>query len=91
MDTTLKKLKLVNEQELTRLIEKQIRQYDPGLKVLANIQHEMDTIMEREDLLPEEKLALYKSAQLRFAKIKPILSSDNSSINQLPAPTHEPV
>ncbi|KAF0144314.1 MAG: hypothetical protein FD143_3390 [Ignavibacteria bacterium] len=86
MDTTLKKLKLVNEQELTRLIEKQIRQYDPGLKVLANIQHEMDTVMEREDLLPEEKLALYKSAQLRFAKIKPILFSNNSSIDHLPTP-----
>ena len=89
MDTTLRKLKLVNEQELTRLIEKQIRQYDPGLKVLANIRHEMDTVMERDDLLPEEKLALYKSAQLRFAKIKPSLSSNVPSINQLHPPTQE--
>ncbi|KAF0147100.1 MAG: hypothetical protein FD143_3110 [Ignavibacteria bacterium] len=90
MDNSLKKLKLVDEQELTRLIEKQIRQYDPGLKVLANLRQEMDTVMEREDLLPEEKLALYKSAQLRFVKVKPVLSSNLSSLVQLPTPSHGP-
>ena len=42
----------------------------------------MDTAMAREDLLPEEKLALYKNAQQRFAKIKQSFSASAPVIHQ---------
>ena len=80
---SFKQLKLIDEQELNRLIEKQIRQYDPALKILASVRKEMNTLMERNDLLPEEKLALYQSAQQRFDSIKPSVGI-SSSINPHP-------
>ena len=58
-----KRLKLLDEQELDRLIEKQIRQYDPNLRGMVALRKEMDQGMCREDLNPEERIALYKSAQ----------------------------
>jgi hypothetical protein len=61
-----KRLKLLDEQELDRLIEKQIRQYDPNLRGMVAMRKEMDEVMGREDLNPEERIALYKSAQQRF-------------------------
>ena len=90
MATSFQKLKLVDEQELGHLIEKQIRQYNPTLKVLANIYQEMDTAMGREDLLPEEKLALYKNAQQRFAKIKQSFSTSAPIIPQATTQHPEP-
>ena len=58
-----KKLKLVDEMELERLIEKQLRQYDPKIHSMALMKKEMDQALARQDLVPEEKLALFHGAQ----------------------------
>ena len=65
-----KKLKLVDDQEIGRLFEKYLREYDPALRVLANSHREMETILGRKDLSPEEKFSLFKSNQQRFSKLK---------------------
>ena len=95
-----KRLKLLDEQELDRLIEKQIRQYDPNLRGIVAMRKEMDEVMCREDLNPEERIALYKSAQERFFKLRPTCTTDTTiiaaqaptiAIPPLPAPpAHEP-
>ena len=65
-----KRLKLIDEQELTRIVEKQIKEYNPGIRSLANLQQEMDGVVNNEGISPVEQLALYQSAQQRFRKIK---------------------
>ena len=60
------RLKPLDEQELDRLREKQIRQYDPNLRRMVEMRKDMDEIMCREDLNPEERVALYKSANNAF-------------------------
>ena len=67
-----KKLKLVDEHELEQLIEKQIRQYDPRIRSMALLEKEMGSALNRDDLAPEEKLALFKSAQHRYDKMNRI-------------------
>ena len=95
-----KRLKLLDEQDLDRLIEKQIRQYDPYLRGMVAMRKEMDDVMCREDLIPEERIPLYKSGQQRFFKLRPTCTTDTTiiaapdptiPIPPLPAlPTHEP-
>ena len=61
-----KRLKLIDEDEIQRLVEKHLRDYDPTLKGLAQIHREMDTNLTRPDLEPEEKLTLFQNSQQRF-------------------------
>ena len=70
LSSLFKRLKLIDEQELTRIVEKQIKEYNPGIRSLANLQQEMDGVVNHEGISPEEQLALYQSAQQRFRKIK---------------------
>lgn len=69
-EPSIKKLKLVDEAELTRLIMKQLRDYDPALQVLAQMKQEMDSALQHTDITPDEKIALFKSIQQRFSHIK---------------------
>ena len=65
-----KRLKLIDEQEVGRLVEKHLREYDPALHSLATIHKEMETVLNRDDISPEEKLSLFKINQQRFGRIK---------------------
>lgn len=61
-----RKMKLVDEAELERLIEKRIKQYDPTTRAMSKLQIEMANIVDRPDITPEEKLTLFKTANQRF-------------------------
>ena len=63
-----KKLKVIDEQEVGRMVEKYLRQYDPALRLLANTHQEMGSILARNDLTPEEKFSLFKCNQQLFFK-----------------------
>lgn len=80
--TLFKKLKVVDEQDVLRMIEKQLRQYDPALRAMARMKQEMDSTFMREDLSPEEKLTLLKANQQRFTQMK----SGVGSVVQVEAP-----
>ncbi len=65
-----RKVRLVEENELSRLVEKRIKEYNPGLNVLAKLQLQEDSILNEPDLPSEEKLNLFKRLQNRFTNIK---------------------
>ena len=64
------KLRLVDDTELQRLIEKRLRDYNPTLTKRANLQLEMLGRLERRDLPAEERLALYNAAKQGFDTLK---------------------
>ena len=70
-----KKLKLIDEQDIQRLVEKHIRQYDPSLRTLGNLHRDMDSVINRDDISPEEKIALFKSTLARFTNLKSPVAS----------------
>ena len=63
-----KRLKLVDEEELHRLVEKHIKEYNPELKAMADRKIEIAQIMEKKDLEPEETLALVEMNKQRYGK-----------------------
>jgi len=69
--SSFKKLSLVSQDELTRLKQKQLTSYNPELRAMVLLKDEMDDILMRADLSPEEKLKLFQTAQHRFASLKP--------------------
>ena len=86
-----KKLKLVDEQEIHRLIEKQIRQYDPAIKAMADLTLDMGQTLNRKDLTPEEKLGLLQANQQRFAHLRPYAMPSSAAAPPPLLPTGLPV
>ncbi len=64
------KARLVNEEELSRLVEKQIREYNPNLRILGQIQLQQESILNNPKLSADEKLHLFKKLQQRFSYMK---------------------
>ncbi len=65
-----RKVRLLDEDELTRLLEKRIKEYNPNLHVLGQLQMEIDSILNQQNLTPDEKLALFKGVQNKYIRIK---------------------
>ena len=65
-----KKLKLVDEKEIEQLIEKRLKQYDPRIHSMAQMQNDMTQILTQDNLPPEEKLAIFKASQQRYDRLK---------------------
>ena len=87
------KLRLVDDTELQRLIEKRLRDYNPTLTKRANLQLEMLGALERRDLPAEERLALYNAAKQGFdtltaAKENAIGEGHNIDLPIIPVPPH---
>ena len=64
------KLQLVSEEELNRLRQKQIAQYNPELRTAAFLQSEIDELMSDKQMEPESKLRLLQLAQQRFTSLR---------------------
>ena len=65
-----RKVRLVDENELSRLVEKRIKEYNPNLNVLGRLQLQQDSILNEPELTSEDKLNIFKSLQNRFTNIK---------------------
>ena len=65
----LKKV-LIDEGELDRLQQRQLRDYSPELQSMARLQTQMAEVLSRKDLSPQEKLSMLSGQQSRFDKIK---------------------
>jgi len=61
---------LIEEGELDRLQQRQLRDYSPELQSMANLQTRMAEILARSDLSAQEKLNLLSGQRNRFDKIK---------------------
>ena len=65
-----RKLKLLDKNELVRLIEKRLRDYNPNLTALAKTQNELNDTLNMSNITPEEKIALYQATQQRFKTLQ---------------------
>ena len=74
---------LVDEAELDRLQQRQLREYSPELASLSRLKSDMDNILRPSNLSPQEKLTRLAALQGRFEKIRKdagVLSSSSSAI-----------
>ena len=74
---------LIDEGELDRLQQRQLRDYSPELQSLANLQTQMAKVLARKDLSPQDKLSMLSGQQSRFDKIR----KDIGVLSGGPAPT----
>ena len=81
----LKKV-LIDEGELDRLQQRQLRDYSPELQSMARLQTQMAEVLGRKDLSPQEKLSMLSGQQSRFDKIK----KDVGVLSGGPAPMSVP-
>ena len=61
---------LLEEAEVDRLRQKQIREYDPTLSALGRAQAQMEAFLLDDKLSDEEKLMLIEQAQQKFKRLK---------------------
>ena len=67
--SSFKKLQLLSEEEVNRLKQKQISQYDPQLRAAAFLQTEIDDLLGNKDMDSQQKMTLFQMAQQRFASL----------------------
>ena len=67
--SSFRKLQLVSEEEINRLKQKQLSQYDPQLRAAAFLQSEIDDILTNKDMDVQRKTTLFQTAQQRFASL----------------------
>ena len=67
--SSFRKLQLVSEEEINRLKQKQLSQYDPQLRAAAFLQSEIDDILTNKDMDAQRKTTLFQVAQQRFASL----------------------
>ena len=67
---SFRKMQLVSEEEMNRLRQKQVAQYDPELRTASFLQQEIDQLLHDTHLEPEQKLRLFQMAQQRFTAIR---------------------
>ena len=65
-----RKMVLLEEAEVDRLRQKQLREYDPTVSALARAQAQMEMFLLDEKLSDEEKLMLIEQAQQKFKRLK---------------------
>ena len=74
---------LVDEAELDRFQQRQLREYSPELASHSRLKSDMDSILRRSNLTPKEKLSRLAAVQGRFEKIRKdagLLSSSAAAI-----------
>ena len=68
--TSYVKKVLVDEAEMDRLQQRQLRESSPELASLSRLKSDMDSILRRSNLTPQEKLTRLAAVQGRFEKIR---------------------
>ena len=61
---------LVDEAELDRFQQRQLREYSPELASLSRLKSDMESILRRSNLSPQEKLTKLAALQGRFEQIR---------------------
>jgi hypothetical protein len=67
--SSFKKLQLLSEEEVNRLKQKQLSQYNPQLRAAAFLQTEIDDLLGNTDMDSQQKMTLFQMAQQRFASL----------------------
>ncbi len=61
-----KKMAIVPSDELDRIKQRQLTNYNPELRIMSWLQNEIDDIFSRSDIAPIDRLALIQTAMHRF-------------------------
>ena len=91
MTSAFRKFKLMSDEEIDRLKQKQLTEYNPELRTLAHLQTEIEGALERNGADTDEaKYALLQTLQNRFKAVKataaPTQPVGLSTILPMPAP-----
>ena len=70
MTSSFSKKVLIEQGELDRLQQRQLRDYSPELQSMAHLQNHIRNIMSRKNLSAEERLNLISGEQIQFDKLK---------------------
>ena len=70
MTSSFSKKILIEQAELDRLQQRQLREYSPELHAMARLQNNIRDIMARKNLSAEERLNIISALQTRFDKLK---------------------
>ena len=70
MTSSFSKKVLIEQGELDRLQQRQLRDYSPELQSMARVQNYIRDIMSRKNLSAEERLNLISEEQIQFDKHK---------------------
>ena len=66
----VRKMVLMEEAELDRMRQKQLKEYDPTLSAMGRAQSQIQEALTDDKLTDEEKLALLTEVQQRFSRLK---------------------
>ena len=81
-----RKMVLLEQAEVERLRQKQLRDYNPTLSAMARAQGDLENILTNDDLTGDEKMTLLQEAQQRFTHLKssmgPIAAAPTVSLAQ---------
>lgn len=67
----MKKMVLVSQEELDRLRQKKLQQYNPTLRTMAFMDEDIEEILNNDHLTPEQKITLYQTARHRMRALTP--------------------
>ena len=67
---SFRKVRLLDAEELSRAIEKRIKEYNPTLHILGQLQLQLDSVLNNQNLSADEKLAMFKGLQNKFTNLK---------------------
>ncbi len=67
--STFQKMVLLSQEEMERMRQKQIKEYDPNLRALARLQDEKETVLTDKQMSPDEALKIFQKLTSRYEAI----------------------
>ena len=68
--STFQKMFLMSQEEMERMRQKQIKEYDPNLRAMARLQDENETLLLNKQISPDDALKFHQKLQSRYESIK---------------------
>ena len=90
MTSNFSKKVLIEQGELDRLQQRQLRDYSPELQSMARLQNHIRNIMSRKNLFAEERLNLISGEQIQFDKLKKETGVLSGALPAQAAPAPQP-
>ena len=90
MTSSFSKKVLIEQGELDRLQQRQLRDYSPELQSMARLQNHIRDIMSRKNLSAEERLNLISCEQIQFDKLKKETGVLSGTLPAQAAPAPQP-
>ncbi len=83
--SNVRKMHVLNEEEMARMRDQQLREYVPEIRTLSILKSELDDLLHNKQMTDEERLSLVNRAQLRYESLKDQVATQSSSKAATPA------